>query len=175
MASLRQDKTYAEPNRDPITGEPGAHPVGPGIGAAAAGAAAGVMGGAVAGPIGAAVGAVIGGVAGGLAGKGIAESIDPTAEDAYWRESYATRPYYDKAASYDDYQPAYRYGWESRVRHAGRHWVDVENDLSRDWDKSKTTSRLSWDQAKHATRDAWDRIENHVSGATVSSSGRDPR
>ena len=56
-------------NLDPITDEPGAHPVGTGIGAtggAVAGAAAGLAGG----PIGAALGGVVGAVVGGLAGKG---------------------------------------------------------------------------------------------------------
>ena len=62
-------------NRDPISGEPGAHPVGTGVGAAAGGAAAGAAGGLVGGPIGAAAGAVVGGVVGGLAGKSIAEVV----------------------------------------------------------------------------------------------------
>src|SRR2546430_1295573 len=92
---------------DPITGEPGAHPVGTGIGAAAAGVAGMAIGGA-AGPIGAGVGAVVGALAGGLAGKEITESIDPTVEDAYWRENYSSRPYVDQSTSYDDYAPAYR-------------------------------------------------------------------
>src|SRR6185312_12227812 len=83
----------ADSNPDPITGAPGAHPVGAGVGAAVGGAAAGAAAGSVAGPVGTVAGAVIGGVAGGYAGKGIAESIDPTAEDAYWRENYANRSY----------------------------------------------------------------------------------
>ncbi len=78
-------------NRDPITGTPGAHPVGTGVGAAG-GAAAGAAIGAVAGPVGAAVGLVAGGVVGGLAGKGVAEKIDPTAQDAYWRDNYLEAP-----------------------------------------------------------------------------------
>ncbi len=53
-------------NRDPITGAPGAHPLGTGIGAAAGGIAAGAAIGAVAGPVGALAGAVVGAVAGGL-------------------------------------------------------------------------------------------------------------
>lgn len=144
-------------NRDPLSGEPGAHPVGVGLGAAAAGAAAGAVGGAVAGPVGAAVGAVIGGVAGGLAGKGAAEAIDPTVEDAYWREHHTSRPYYEHGTSYDEYSPAYRYGWESRGRHADKSWTEVEHDLSRGWNTAKSHSRLDWDRAKHATRDAWER------------------
>ena len=71
--------------------------MGVGVGTAVGGAAAGAAGGAMAGPVGTVAGAVIGGVAGGLAGKGIAESIDPTVEDAYWRENYANRSYYDQS------------------------------------------------------------------------------
>src|SRR4051812_49012093 len=90
-------------NRDPLSGAPGAHPVGTGIGAAAGGIAAGAAVGSVAGPVGTLVGAAVGAVAGGLAGKGVAELVDPTAEDAYWRENYSSRPYVDNAYSYDDY------------------------------------------------------------------------
>jgi outer membrane lipoprotein SlyB len=101
-----------EPNRDPITGAPGAHPVGTGLGAAAGGAAAGAAIGTVAGPLGTAAGMAVGAVIGGLAGKAVAEKIDPTVEDAYWRENYRTRKYVDRDASYEAYQPAYRTGYE---------------------------------------------------------------
>jgi len=124
------------------------------------------MGGTAAGPIGtavgAAIGAVVGGVAGGLAGKGVAESIDPTAEDAYWRENYASRPYHDQTTSYDEYRPAYQYGWESRSRYADRTFDEVEPDLQRDWESARGQSSLAWDRAKHATRDAWDRVAHLV-------------
>ena len=100
-------------NRDPITGAPGSHPVGTGIGAAGGGAAGTAIGSA-AGPVGTVAGAVIGDVAGGLAGKGVAEQIDPTAEEEYWRVNYKTRSYVPSGATYDQFAPAYRYGWESR-------------------------------------------------------------
>ena len=88
-------------NRDPLSGERGAHPVGTGVGAAAGGLAAGAATGAavgtVAGPIGTAVGtavgAAIGAVTGGLAGKAVAEHIDPTVEHDYWRSNYSKRSY----------------------------------------------------------------------------------
>lgn len=70
--------TGGSANLDPITGEPGAHPVGTGVGAVAGGMAAGAAVGTVAGPVGTAVGAAAGAVVGGLAGKGVAEKIDPT-------------------------------------------------------------------------------------------------
>jgi phage tail tape-measure protein len=106
----KRKKTVADDdaaNRDPLTGEAGAHPVGVGLGTAG-GATAGAALGSLAGPVGAAVGAVVGGVAGGLGGKAVAEEIDPTIEDAYWRDTYKTRPYYDSKVAYDEYQPAYR-------------------------------------------------------------------
>jgi hypothetical protein len=166
-------------NRDPISGAPGAHPVGVGVGAAgggAAGAAAGAAIGAAAGaistgpaaPIGAVVGTVVGAIAGGLAGKGVAEAVNPTTEDAFWRENYKTRPYAaagDSSYPYEeDYRPAYRYGWESRSRYQGQKFEDVESDLGRDWDRTKDKSRLGWDRAKEATRDAWHRVERAIPG-----------
>jgi hypothetical protein len=150
-------------NPDPITGEPGSHPVGTGLGAASGGLAAGAAMGAVAGPVGAAVGAVVGGIAGGLAGKGVAESIDPTAEEAYWRKNYGSRPY-AKDASFDDYQPAYQYGWEARGRANKQSWGQSERDLGAGWDKARGKSKLDWEKAKHAARDAWDRVERALPG-----------
>ena len=64
-------------NPDPLTGAPGAHPVGTGLGAVS-GAAAGASIGAAAGPVGAALGTVVGAVAGALAGRGAAEAVNPT-------------------------------------------------------------------------------------------------
>jgi hypothetical protein len=79
---------HPETNPDPITGSPGAHPVGVGIGAAAGGIAAGAAAGTfAAGPVGTVVGAAIGAVVGGLAGKGAAESMNPTQEVAADPES----------------------------------------------------------------------------------------
>jgi phage tail tape-measure protein len=151
-------------NEDPITGAPGAHPVGTGIGAAAGGAATGAVVGSFAGPVGTAVGIAAGAVVGGLAGKAVAEQIDPTAEDAYWRDNYRTRPYVDRDTTYDEYGPAYRYGWESYPRHAGRKFDEAETDLRTGWERAKDKSKLTWDKAKHATRDAWDRVERAMPG-----------
>jgi hypothetical protein len=150
------DPDTHDANRDPITGAPGAHPVGTGIGAAGAGAAGAAIGSA-AGPVGTAIGAVVGAVAGGLAGKGVAEAVNPTEEDAYWRENYTSRPYVEPGTSYDDYRPAYQYGWESRGRYSGRKFDEVESELARDWEKAK--ARLSWEKAKNASRDAWEHVE----------------
>jgi hypothetical protein len=150
-------------NRDPITGAPGAHPVGAGVGAAG-GAAAGAAIGSIGGPVGAGVGLVAGGIVGGLAGKGVAEKIDPTVEDAYWREEYSNRPYVEQGARYEDYQPAYRTGYEGYTRHAGKTYDEVEADLQRDYERSKGNTSVGWEKAKYATRDAWHRVERAIPG-----------
>jgi hypothetical protein len=148
-------------NPDPLTGEPGSHPVGTGVGAAGGAATGAAIGGAVGGPAGALIGAAIGGIAGGFAGKGIAESVNPTEEDAYWRSNYATRPY-AKGRSYDELRPAYEYGWNSRVAHHGRKWNEAETDLQSGWETTKDKSRLGWHEAKGAVQDAWNRIDSRV-------------
>ena len=168
-------------NRDPISGALGAHPVGTGLGAAAGGVAGGIAAGAVAGavtgtvigPVGTAIGAVVGAVAGGLAGKGIAEMVDPTVEDAFWKENYSSRPYVASGGTYDDYGPAYRYGVDGYAQYKGRPFDEVETDLSRDWERAKGSSNLSWENAKHATRDSWQRVSDAVERAVPGDSDRD--
>ena len=162
---MAKDIKTKDENRDPITGAPGAHPVGTGVGAALGGAAAGAAAGTMAaGPVGTLVGSAAGAIAGGLAGKAVAERFDPTAEEAYWRDAYAREPYYENGMTYDDYDPAYRLGWESRGRYADRRFDDVESDLGRDYERRRGASRLGWDKARHATRSAWDRVERAMPG-----------
>ncbi len=148
-------------NPDPITGEPGAHPVGTGIGAASAGATGAAIG-AVAGPIGVVAGTVIGAVVGGLAGKGVAETIDPTNEDGYWEKNHHSQ-IYASHASYERYSSAYRTGYEGVGRHgADKQYSDVEDDLKSHYEETKEQGGLAWDHAKHAVRAAYDRARDGV-------------
>ena len=166
-----KDFTSNDMNRDPITGAPGAHPVGTGVGAAG-GAMAGAAAGAIAGPVGAAVGLVAGGLAGGLGGKAVAESVNPTAEDAYWRSSYNRESYYEPGRSYDDYAPAYELGWSSR---AGRNdsFDTIEPSLADEWATRRGNSTLDWPQARHASRAAWDRADRTYFGEAAVMAPRD--
>lgn len=147
-----------ERNPDPITGEPGSHPVGTGIGAAG-GAAAGAALGALGGPVGSAVGGVIGAIVGGFAGKGVAEAIDPTAEEAYWKENYNREPYYSGDKDFADYGPAYqmsvtRFSDDSTFE-------DHEPGMEKDWENLKGSSRLHWLEARAAAKAGWDRLHKH--------------
>jgi hypothetical protein len=159
-------------NADPITGEPGSHPVGTGVGAAGAGLAGLAIGAAVGGPVGAPLGAAIGGVAGaiggGLAGKGVAEVLNPTAEDAYWSSEYRNAPYYEEQYEYADYAPAYRVGYQGFGQYglAGQEYSDVEPHLQQQYLKDRGTSKLEWEKAKAATRHAWERLKEKFSHHT---------
>ncbi len=178
-----KDKT-TDANRDPITGTPGAHPVGTGIGAAGAGAAGAAIGAAVGGPIGAAVGLAAGAIAGGLAGKGAAEAVNPTHEEAYWRENYTSQPWVERNRSFDDYHPAFRTGYEgySRYSSTGKTYDELEPELRKDYEKVKGKSSLAWDKARTATRAAWERLErpvenrlhNTTTGSVRPDANRDP-
>ncbi len=140
-------------NRDPISGTPGAHPLGTG-----AGAVAGMV---VGGPVGSVVGAAVGSVAGGLAGKGLAEAANPTVEENYWKASYDREPYYTKGKPYEYYAPGFRAGWEGRVRHEGRSFDDAESDLTADYDQNRNKSDPDWNEIKPAARAAWNRVEQN--------------
>ena len=170
---MDRENKQGSTNRDPITGAPGAHPIGTGVGAAAGGMAAGAAAGTVAGPVGTVIGAAVGAVVGGLAGKGVAEKIDPTLEEAYWRENYVKRPYVTKGATFDDYGPAYRYGIDNYSKYPGKKFEDVEADLNRDWQRAKGKSSLAWDNAKYAAKDSWQRVSDTVERATPGDSDHD--
>jgi hypothetical protein len=163
MDEQRRLDPNPDANRDPLTQEPGSHPIGTGVGAAGGGATGAAIGGAVGGPVGAVVGGVAGAVAGGAAGHAVAEGLDPTVEDDYWRRTYSTRPYYRAGSTYEEYEPAYRYGWESASRpdYRGREFDEVESDLERGWEKAKGKTREGWRDVKAATRDAWNRVRGH--------------
>jgi phage tail tape-measure protein len=165
-------KNEGSANRDPITNAPGAHPIGTGIGALAGGAVAGAAAGTVVGPVGTLVGAAVGAVAGGLAGKGIAEQIDPTVEEAYWRENFEARPY-AKNAKFEDYAPAYGYGATAYTKYPDRKFEDIDEDLSKEWNAARGNSTLGWSDARPATRDAWNRISDSIERAVPGDSDRD--
>lgn len=159
MAEEREDRDL---NRDPITDEPGAHPIGTGVGAAG-GAVAGAAAGSMAGPVGAAVGGVVGAVVGGLAGKAAGEAVNPTAEEAFWRENYNKEPYYENGRSFDDYGPAYRLGLSGRERYQDQ-WTAVEPRLASEWESNRGNSTLNWERARPASQAAWSRADEQYRG-----------
>ena len=61
---------------------------------------------------------------------------------------------------YFDYQPGFRYGWESAVRreYLGKTFEEAEKDLARGW----IGKGITWKESREAVRDAWNRVrEGH--------------
>lgn len=163
LAPRRQEAPSAEESKRTVRDEQ--HPIAVGATAAGggmAGAAIGAAGGAIAGPVGAAAGAAVGAILGGLAGKQLAETF--AAEDVYFRQHFESRKIAAPARNYDDYQPAYRYGWEASQRFEGAFFEEIEPELQRGWTTAKPS--LPWEEARLAAREAWDRRRHRLLDAT---------
>jgi hypothetical protein len=144
-------------NPDPLTGEPGSHPVATGVGAATGGVAGAAIGTLIAGPLGGLVGAAAGAMAGGAGGKAAGEAFDPTAEDAYWRDSHSKQPYATPDDRYEDYQPAYRIGYEGAftdLTELGT-FEEAEPELRNRYEAGRNV--LPWMKVRVATQSAWTR------------------
>ena len=139
------------------------HNLGAGTGAVA-GAVTGAAVGSAVGPVGTVVGAVAGGVVGAKAGDSIAEAVNPTDYNDHFKNTYQERPYYKSGREWNDYEPAYKYGYDTYGQYQGRRFEDVESDLERGWDKTKANSRLAWADARGAVRDGWHYVERAMPG-----------
>ena len=110
--------------------------------------------------VGTAVGTAAGMAAGAvsaLVGKTPAAQVDAANEELYWREHFASEPYYDPSFGFEDYLPAWRAGWEGRGRHAGKKFDEIEQDLKAEFHWNRGNSRLLWEQARDAARAAFER------------------
>lgn len=139
------------------------HSIGAGTGAMT-GAVAGAAVGSAAGPAGSAVGAVVGGIAGAKAGDSIAELVNPTDYNDYFQREFRKAPYFVGGSEWRDYEPAYKYGYETFPRYRGHRFEEVEPELERNWDAIRANSRLSWPEARQALRDGWHYIERALPG-----------
>jgi hypothetical protein len=134
------------------------HVVGTGTGAVA-GAVAGAAVGAMGGPVGMAVGAAMGSILGAGAGDSLAEVINPTVYEDYWKNNYLAAPYYVAGREWTDYEPAYKLGYSAFGNNSGRSYDDIEADLQRSWEASRGESKLAWIDAKGAVHDGWQYVD----------------
>ncbi len=95
-------------------------------------------------------------------------------EDNYWQENFSSRPYALGPDYYDQFRPAYRYGFESARDGLGRTWDEAEPDLESGWQRAREANGTpsTWDEIKTAVRDAWDRV---AGGRTAESEARHPQ
>jgi hypothetical protein len=95
-----------------------------------------------------------------LVHKSDTQAINLSEEEAYWKEKYKTRAYYNEGREYDDYALAFHYGWESAAKpeNAGRKFEEIEPELERNWSSYTGSDKNTWQDFKDAIRDAYDRI-----------------
>jgi len=83
---------------------------------------------------------------------------DWTRDQGWWRENFPNRPYVTADRRFEDYEPGYRYGYESVNRYKGRRWDDIESELRTGWDRFEARGQSTWENIKDAVRDAWDNL-----------------
>jgi uncharacterized protein (TIGR02271 family) len=79
--------------------------------------------------------------------------------DEDYRSDFQSR-YASQGDSYEQFEPAYRYGSTLRAdqRYAGRSWDEVEQHAERDWTTAHPDS--PWERVKGAVRHAWERVKD---------------
>lgn len=150
-----EEPQVADLEIDPAIGKPAAF-MGGGLGGALAGAAAGAM----AGPGGVIVGAAIGGVVGARSAEGFVS--DPEGESLYWEENFPDRPYATRDRRYEDYDQAYRAGYEvtpDLFKDENTTFDEVEATIRKNYE-ARNTSGLPWEGARPAAKDAFDRVRS---------------
>ena len=83
---------------------------------------------------------------------------DWTRDRDWWRSSFQNRPYATADRRFEDYEPGYRFGYESANRYRGRNWNEVEPNLRTDWEKYEHRGSSTWENVKDSVRDAWDNL-----------------
>jgi hypothetical protein len=78
----------------------------------------------------------------------------------YWRRRFPSEPYAGNGESFEDYEPAYRFGHSLQgMMDEFETWEDETEAL---WDETKGECRLSWEQAREAIRAGWEHAERQV-------------
>jgi len=79
-----------------------------------------------------------------------------------FRQDYESN-FANSGYSYDQYRPAYRYGYElaSDPRYASSDWSGVEMQARRSWDEG---TMGPWERYKDAVRYGWERAHQAATG-----------
>jgi hypothetical protein len=103
-------------------------------------------------------------------------TIDPVSEACYWRSNHGAQHMAVATLTYEECEPAYRYGWESFGRSdlQGSTFESIEAELGRGWERARGASQLGWDHAKAATREAWERVKNAAAALAGEPGGSRP-
>jgi hypothetical protein len=87
--------------------------------------------------------------------------IDPEKEAAYWREQHLKQPY-AKDYSYEQFEHAYRTGYNSSVKYRGRNFDEVEQSVANEYENAKPGAALPWDTVRPAVKSVWERMSGVI-------------
>ena len=87
--------------------------------------------------------------------------VYPENEAAYWREQHSKQPY-AKNSSYEQFEHAYRTGYNSSMKYRGRNFDEVEQSVANEYDNAKPDSALPWDTVRPAVKSVWDRMSGVI-------------
>lgn len=156
-------KPSEENEKEPVENDdakyaPESHTVGAEVGAVSGGMAGATLGTALGGPAGLVAGATLGAAVGAIAGFGIAEGIDPQAEQEYWQKHHRDEAYFESEYTFEDYGPAYQLGWQHYSPHTN--FETAEEKLSSIWSQGRSNSQLNWDKAREAAKASWQKVQH---------------
>ena len=82
--------------------------------------------------------------------------------DSDFRSNWQTN-YYGAGSTYEQYEPAYRFGYDlyADPRYTNRDWSEFETEARGDWEYSQPGT---WERFKNSIRYGWDRAKNAVTG-----------
>jgi hypothetical protein len=82
-------------------------------------------------------------------------------DEVFWRDRFPTEPYVKEGDTFDDYEPAFRYG--SSLRGEFTDFDANEERIRERWEKEKGKSRLDWSRARGPVKIAWFQDEEFAS------------
>jgi hypothetical protein len=95
--------------------------------------------------------------AGGKSNQSGSSKVDAEKEAVYWREQHAKQPY-AKNSSYEQFEHAYRTGYDTFFRYPGKTFDEVEDSVAAEYEKAKPASALPWDTVHPAASAVFNRL-----------------
>ena len=97
-------------------------------------------------------------------------ALDPQTEAAFWREQHTRQPYANEY-SYDQFEHAYKTGYNSYLKYRGKGFDEVEDEVALDYEKQKPESAIPWDTVRPAVNAVWERMTGVISPRDSSGRG----
>ena len=86
--------------------------------------------------------------------------VDPKKEAAYWREQHSKQPC-AKNHSYEQFEHAYRTGYNAFSKYPGKSFDEVEKEVALDYEEARPGSALPWDTVRPAVNSVTRRPNPH--------------